>query len=149
MKARKGLIEWVGTSKEYNNAMCNYLNEKVEPTFPEPTNPGKNATIAQVKIFSMMFKEKRTDKEEWEESKGRLFRSPVVQLCAPPMKNKLESDPKFTELQKEYNVVGLLDLIKDLVYSIDESQEPIWVMANAMCKLHIQEQLLQETRITY
>ena len=44
LKARKGLIEWVGTSKEYNNVMFTYLNEKVEPTFPEPTNPCQDAT---------------------------------------------------------------------------------------------------------
>ena len=73
----------------------------------------------------------------------------VVQVCASPMKNKLESDPKFTELQKQYNVVGLLDLIKDLVYSIDESQEPILVMADAMCKLHMVQQGLTEDKSNY
>ena len=65
------------------------------------------------------------------------------------MKSKLESDAKFSDLQEEYNINGLLDLIKDLVYSTDDSQEPLWVMVNSMIKMHLVRQGPYEPKDIY
>ena len=65
------------------------------------------------------------------------------------MRNKLEGDTKFNDLEKDYNVNGLLDLIKDLVYSTNESQEPFLKMANSMVKLHRMFQCNRESANAY
>ena len=88
------------------------------------------------------------DKEKWNESKGILFRT-VMQMCAPAMKHKLESDTKFEALQDDNNVNGLLDLIQDLVYSTDDSQETYTVMVTTMFKLHATGQYDNESTNQY
>ena len=50
--------------------------------------------------------------------------------------NKLEGDSNFSDLEKDCDVNGPLDLIKDAVCSTDESQELFLKMANSMVTLH-------------
>ena len=71
--------------------------------------------------------------------KADLFRT-VMQMCAPAIQHKLESDTKLAALQDGYNVIGLLDLIKDLVFSTDDCQKTYTVMATTMFKLHAKRQ---------
>ena len=140
LKSRRGLIEWVGMSKEYRNAMSIYLIKKVEPTFDEPEEPkpakeGNAVSTAQMERYKMKLRRSLDDSDEWTESKGRLFRTTIT-LCSRPLKNKLESNDKYQDLVDNHDVNGLLDLIKEVVYSTDESQEPVWIIANTMVKLH-------------
>ena len=71
IKSRKGLIEWVGTTKEYKNVMYAYLTKKEEPTFIEPTEPtGDNVTTAQLEKYKMKLRKQMDEEEEWLEAKG-------------------------------------------------------------------------------
>ena len=82
------------------------------------------------------------DEEEWLESKGRLFRT-VLSLRSRPLRNMMEGDKKYSKLLEDHDVNRLMDLIKELVYSTDESQELVWIMSSMMVKMHNTRQ--QET----
>ena len=71
------------------------------------------------------------DEEEWTKSKGRLFRT-VFQLCTPALQNKLEGDTKYENLETNHDVNGLLESIKEVVYSTSESLEPFVKMTNCL-----------------
>jgi hypothetical protein len=60
----------------------------------------------------------------------------IMDMCNSAMRNKLEGLDTFDELDVNDNFVGLLDKIKALVYSMDNSQYKYWVMQNQMTKLH-------------
>ena len=152
LKSVRGLIDWVGASKEYKNIMSTYLMKKEEPTFDEPDEPEPskegNISMAKMERYKMQLRKQMDDQDEWNESKGRLFRT-TINLCSRPLRNKLESDKKFTKLEEAHDVNGLLDLIKELVYSTDESQEPIWIMADTVVKLHSTRQQDTESDNNY
>ena len=149
LQSSRGLIDWVGASKEYKNIMSTYLIRKHEPTFDEPTPPkGDKPTMAELERYKMQLRKQMDDQEEWIESKGRLFRT-TINLCSRPLRNKLESDKKYQLLQDNHDINGLLDLIKELVYSTDESQEPVWIMADTMVRLHNTRQQDQESDMGY
>ena len=52
------------------------------------------------------------------------------------MKNKLESSDKFPTLADNHDINGLLDLLKEFVYSTKDTQEPYSIMVDTMHKLH-------------
>ena len=52
----------------------------------------------------------------------------------------MESKAKHSDLKRKCDVNGSLELIKGLVYSTDDSQEPVLKMANSMVTLHCTRQ---------
>ena len=147
IKARKGLIDWVGTSKDYKNVMHSYLLTKDEPTFDDPDEPtGTDAnpvTTAQLEKYKFQLRKIDDKREEWLEAKGRLCRT-VEQLCVIPLQNKVHDHPRCGEVQKKHDIIGLLDIIKELVYSTDDSQETYWTMVETMTQLFNTKQGDQE-----
>ena len=148
IKARKGLIDWVGTSKDYKNVMHAYLLTKEEPTFDDPTEPtGTDAnpvTTAQLEKYKFQLRKMDDQREEWLEAKGRLYRT-MEQLCITPLQNKVYNHPRYEEVQKKHDIIGLLDIIKELVYSTDDSQETYWTMVETMTQLFNTKQGDQES----
>ena len=67
IEAKKGLIDWVGTSKDYKNVMHSYLLTKEEPIFDDPAEPtGTDAnpvTTAQLERYKFQLR-KVDDKRE-------------------------------------------------------------------------------------
>ena len=63
-----------------------------------------------------------SDEEDWEESKGRLFRT-IAQLCTIALQNKLESKAKCSGLKRECDVNGSLESFKELVCNTNDSQD--------------------------
>ena len=125
LRARKAIVDWVGTSKEYKNSMHDYLTEGTEPEFKEPEEPtpareGDPISKPQMEKYSIKLRKYLSDEEDWEESKGRLFRT-IVQLCTIALQNKLESKAKHSDLKRKCDVNGSLELIKELVYSTDDT----------------------------
>ena len=119
LRARKAIVDWVGTSKEYKNSMHDYLTEGTEPEFKEPEEPtpareGDPISKPQMEKHSIKLRKCLSDEEDWEESKGRSFRT-IVQLCTIALQNKLESEAKCSDLKRECDVNGLLELIKELL----------------------------------
>ena len=99
--------------------------------------------------YRMKLKKQMDDEKDWSESKGSPGYLEQQYNYVFHHGRILESEPKFAELQKQHDVVGLFDLIKDLVYSTDNTQEPTWVMADAMCKLYATAQAPNEDKSTY
>ena len=111
--ARKKLADWVGTCKDCKNAMVHCPKSKTVPTFAEPTPPkpdaeGGTMPKPQMERYTIKLRKVWDDEEQWEESRGRLFRT-VLSICTTPLRNKLEGDTKFNDLEKDCNVNGPLD----------------------------------------
>ena len=144
LKTRKALCDIVGTSKDYGNKMHKYLTKKEVPQFPEPPEPqpakeGEKISTAQMEKYKMKLRDSIDEEKSWEEQLGRMFRT-ILAMSAPPMRNTIESDPKFDKLYAANDVNGLLDLMKEKVYGTDERKDQLYVTAGAMMKLHNMQQ---------
>jgi len=100
-----------------NNNMCKLAKKKVEATFPKPKTPGKDPAKHVVDEHrELRVMKRKLDKEDkHNEDNAKLFRI-IMSQCSPEMKDKLEA--QSTELEKledDNDVIGLLDMIKELV----------------------------------
>jgi len=113
LQSMKKLADYAGT--KMNNNMCKW--KKVEATFPKPKAPGKDPAKHVVDKCRELMKRKLDKEDKCNEDKAKLFRI-IMSQCSPEMKDKLEA--QSTELEKledDNDVIGLLDLIKELVYN--------------------------------
>jgi len=86
-------------------------------TFPKPKAPGKDPAKHVVDGCRELMKRKLDKEDKHNEDKTKLFRIIMTQ-CLPELKDKLEA--QSTELEKledGNDVIGLLDMIKELVYN--------------------------------
>ena len=115
LQSMKKLADYAGT--KMNNNMYKLVKKKVEATFPKPKAPGKDPAKHVVDEYRELMKRKLDKEDKYNEDKAKLFRIIMTQ-CSPEMKDKLEA--QSTELEKledDNDVIGLLDMIKELVYN--------------------------------
>ena len=119
-----------------NNNMYKLVKKKVEATFPKPKAPGKDPAKHVVDEYRELMKRKLDKEDKYNEDKAKLFRIIMTQ-CSPEMKDKLEA--QSTELEKledDNDVIGLLDMIKELVYNAGGVRNKFVIMQSLNRTLH-------------
>ena len=87
----------------------------VEASFPEPAEPtGDKISTAQLEKYRIKLKSQVDRELKYEDNKGRTFRIMVGQ-CLPVMKNKLESVDECSDLERNSDVKGLMELMESLM----------------------------------
>jgi len=130
----KKLADCAGT--KMSNNMCKLVKKKVETTFPKPKAPGEDPAKHVVDECRELMKRKLDKDDEHNEDKAKLFRVTMTQ-CSPEMKDKPEA--QSTELEKledDNDVIGLLDVIKELVYNAGGVRNKFVVMQSLNRTLH-------------
>jgi hypothetical protein len=135
IKAKKGIADHIGrTSPDCRKELYVAIQEGVEPVFKDPEDPGPDATPAQVKRYDTLFKRKEEKQEKYLLEKSKLFRI-IMGQCTNSMRNKLEGRDGIKSLDKADDIIGLLELIRQLVYSTDNTQYEFWKMQATLAKL--------------
>jgi hypothetical protein len=119
LKTRKALGEYVGT--KYGRRMWCLVVKKKEAEFPDPDDPGEDATRAQLEKFKMLLRVNIEDEKKYREDKALVFRL-ILGQCTTTMRNKIEAAGKYAALEDNDDVVGLLELIRELVYITKKTQ---------------------------
>jgi len=115
IESMTNLADYVGT--KMNNNMYKLVKKKVETTFPKPKAPGEKAAKHVVDEYRELMKRNMDKEEKYSEDKAKLFRIIVTQ-CSPEMKDKLGAQStEFDKLEDDSDVIGLLNMIKELVYN--------------------------------
>jgi len=115
IQSMKNLADYAGT--KMNNNMYKLVKKKVETTFPKPKPPGKDPAKHQVDEYRELMKRKLDKEDKYNEDKAKLFRI-IVTKCSPEMKDKLDAQStEFDKLEDNNDVIGLLNMIKELVYN--------------------------------
>jgi len=111
----KNLADYAGTTM--NNNMYKLVTKKVEATFPKPKPPGKDPAKHVLDEHRELMKRKFDKEEKYSEDKAKLFRI-IMTRCSPEMKDKLGAQSKdLNKLEDDSDVIGLLNMIKDVVYN--------------------------------
>ena len=130
------------------------MEDMAEPILTPPTRP----TLEQVTIrqdgstetttrdeTSLLFKMEvddyiadskvyRTKKERWEENRPRTYNL-VLQHCPPELEIRLTSQAKWDQVRVNRDVVGLLQMIRNIAHNYDKSKPGL--MAIIECDLEL------------
>jgi hypothetical protein len=69
--------------------------------------------------------------DKYQQDKSKVFLI-IMGQCKSPMRNKLEALEKYKTLKEEDDVAGLMEEIRKLVYSTDNTQYEYWTMQASM-----------------
>jgi hypothetical protein len=134
LKTKRAVADFFGMTSDFGKEIFRAIKEGKEPEFQEPEEPPSKATQAQLRKYEILFKRYLDNEEKYKREKTKVFRV-IMWQCTPTLRNKLESLPKFSNLEEKDDFVGLLKRIKDLVYSTDNTQYEYWRLQASFVKL--------------
>jgi len=134
LQSMKKLADCAGA--KMNNNMCKWVKKKVEATFPKPRAPDKDPAKHVVDEFRELMKRKLDKEDEHNEGKAKLFRIIMTQ-CSPEMKDELEAQStELEQLEDDNDVIGLSDVIKELVHNAGGVRNKFVIMQSLNRTLH-------------
>jgi hypothetical protein len=93
-----------------------------EGDFPEPKDPGDKPMAVQMEKYKMQLWMLLDKADQYKSDKAKVFRL-IIGQCVPAMKHKVEGDPKYDPtLLDAYDIAGLLQFMKEFVYSTHSTQ---------------------------
>ena len=90
-----------------------------EYTFTEPEYPTKDevkATPGRMEKFKVELSAHQTKMDKYDNDKAQLY-VVILGQCTEKVKLKLKADPKFEDMEKDYDVVGFLKLLRIIMFS--------------------------------
>jgi hypothetical protein len=108
----------------------------VETTYKDPDDPGKDATLAQIKAYGLLFTSAREDRLQYHNDKFKTFRL-IMGQYSPTMKQRIQATPEYKawEDPEKCDVKSLLAFIEALVSGTEKRQYQPWVMQAQLRKL--------------
>ena len=114
-KTTKAIAEYV--AREYSGAgeFRNGLPEMTLPTLTAPSPPDDTATMVQLKIWEMDFKEYRKRTEERERNVEKTY-ALILGQCSKTIHDWIEAHEHWDAVNTSSNALGLLRLIRQSLY---------------------------------
>jgi hypothetical protein len=105
-----------------------------ETTFKDPNDPGEDAKRAAMEKYKMLLRMKIEDEKLYQEEKAKVFRL-IIGQCTTTLRNKVEAAETYSDLEANDDIAGLLELVWELIFSIEKTQYEYWAMQAAMGRL--------------
>ena len=114
-KTTKAIAEYV--AREYSGAgeFRNGLPEMTLPTLTAPPPPADTATMVQIKIWELDFKEYRKRMEERERNMEKTY-ALILGQCSKTIRDRIEAHEHWNAVNTSSNALGLLRLIRQSLY---------------------------------
>jgi hypothetical protein len=128
-KTTEAIAEYVG--QKMMNEMWALVQNGKEANFPEPKDAGDKPTVAQMEKYKMQLRMSLDKADKYQSEKAKVFRL-IIGQCVPAMKHKIEGNTKYPALMEASDVSGLLQFMKELVYSTHSTQYEYWAMQASM-----------------
>ena len=141
---------------QYGKSMGQLMKGKesapAEPIAPrkallEGKDPGKDMSFELTKYKAQMDRYLRKV-DQYEENKAKVFVI-IKGQCTLQMRNKLESLKEYPELEDKDNVIGLLEVLKQLAFSTLNAHYPYWTMMESFKNLFSIKQMEHESLASY
>jgi len=129
IKTTKKITDYV--SQRFTKELGVLVSEGTEAEFEEPASPGDEAKGIALERYKMKLKMCLEREERYKQDKSKVFLI-IMGQCKSPMRNKLEALEKYKTLAQEDDVAGLMEEIRKLVYSTDNTQYEYWTMQASM-----------------
>jgi hypothetical protein len=146
MNTRKAVADYVRWN--YGTEMWKLVWHEEETEFEDPKMPAENAKRPEIELFRMKMSRKLDKEEQYMNDKGKVF-GIVVRQCHVTLKNKIENHEDYDQMEKEGDVIGLLKLIKEIIYGTENNQYEYWTMQASVCKLLSMSQGSKESLLNF
>jgi Zinc knuckle len=146
MSTTRAIADYVG--RTYGKEMWKLVQEREETKFEEPDDPGDQATKAALEKYKMLLKMSLDDMKQYKQNKAKVFRI-VMGQCVTVMRNKIEGLSDYQDLVDKDDVIGLLNKIRELVYSMENVQYEYWTMQASIKNLLNLKQQEKESLASY
>jgi hypothetical protein len=126
----------------YSKEMQELVEDGIENMPEEPAKPKTKKTETdswEVVKYEKELAEWIKDVKQYKKDKGRVFLV-VKQQCSLAVCNKVEEQKEYKDIEKVSDVVGLLKIIKELMYNIRSVQYEHWVTTLAVRQLAVCKQ---------
>ena len=110
---------------EYGMKMFYLISDGTEPEWEELEIPTGKGSAALMKKYEIDYKYQKEEKRDHQRNKEKMS-GVVLGQCKEGTKDLAKSDKTFQALQKDGDVVGLINLIQDLCYGTDRKRYPGW-----------------------
>ena len=96
-----------------------------EPSWEDLQPPSGKGSAGLMKKYEIDYKCQRAEKKEHKKNKEKMF-SVVLGQCKEGTKDSVKGDCNFYSLQRNGDVVGLINLIQDLCHGTHKKRYPGW-----------------------
>ena len=101
------------------------IRDGIEPQWTDIRVPGKNPGAGVIKKFELDYNAQKKEMKLHSKNKCKAF-GIILGQCREMTLNAIKANKLFRELEKKDDVVGLLDLIRDLCYGTDKKRYMGW-----------------------
>ena len=109
-KTTKAIAEYVAREYMAAGEFRNGLPDLTLPTLTAPTPPAATATVVELKIWEMDFKEYRKRMEEREKNMEKTY-ALILGQCSKTICDRIEAHEQWEPVNTSSNALGLLRLI--------------------------------------
>ena len=131
----KEIAEYV--AREYDNAR-EFRVGLVELNLPDPeppARPNNDANVFVVEEWKEDFKEYRAKMKAREANKGKVFPL-ILGQCSRTICDRIEASDDWETVSSEYDVIGLLTLIRQSLYNRATTRKSTHTLIDAEAALH-------------
>ena len=114
-KPTKAIAEYVAREYMAVGEFRNGLPDLTLPTLVAPSPPQATATVVELKIWEMDFKEYRKRVEEREKNMEKTY-ALILGQCSKTICNRIEAHEQWESVNTSSNALGLLHLIRQSLY---------------------------------
>ena len=110
---------------EYGMDMFYLIQDGTEPEWVDIPLPSGKGSAALMKKYEIDYRYQKEEKRDHQKNKEKMF-GVILGQCKEGTKDLLKGDKAFASLQKKGDVVGLINLIRDLCYGTDRKTYVGW-----------------------
>jgi hypothetical protein len=127
LRTTEAIADYVGV--EYGRDMRMLVKRSNEVIFTEPEDPATRSggTGVSMEKYKAELNLYHKESKQYKENKSKVFVI-ILGQCTLVVKSKLENDEEFEQLELKDDVVGLLEMLKQMAFSTAGVQEPFWTM---------------------
>ena len=116
-KTTKALVAYV--SRVYSAEMRMLVKYEKEPTLTKPVHPGEKGTKQELDEWSKDYDLYSRKKEKVANEKTKVF-AVTFGICEEWVQDLLETDEQFEQIELDFDVIRLLQLIKEIAFGKSE-----------------------------
>jgi hypothetical protein len=125
------------------------VKNQTKITFTEPRAPRKEeSTPRLLEKYKTELHIYHKDQKEYKDNKSKVF-VVILGQCLPSVRSKLESDDRYSTLENNNDVVGLLKELQKMEFLTGGEQDPFWTLQIALKRSAIMAQGPTESVVSY
>jgi hypothetical protein len=143
------IVDYVGV--EFGQDMRQLVKQNIDKTFTasdEPKKPDDKASQADLNRYDKQLTSFYNDKKQYNRDKSKVF-AIILSKCSQELRNQVELSSGFDRLDVSSDVIGLMELIKEKIFTGNDKKHPCVALIEVLKQLAAINQGPQESTANY